>query len=391
MCLLIAGTASQIRTTLLTTEGLMADIFSSNSDGIGTMYAEGGVLYTKKLVPKNLGEFIEFIKAMPDDDRQLACHMRYKTHGDTDLENCHPYDVIDGIALMHNGILSQGNSADKTKSDTWHYIKDVVRPMLEEAPAMFTNKAWLELVENDIGNGNRFAIMDSEGNMSILNKHTGIDVKGMWFSNTYAWSPELLIEGYKKAGKAKHGWGSYLDYDDDKEYDNWPVRRLTTASRDGVTDAEYTTSSAFKLTEKDVLDAAYDSSPILLAGMLADRPRFVLDTIFDDAYLTANDRYDYDDDECDILELLEAGDAHKLAKMIYDDKSPACDEVAGLIADCICWYCHAHGKPINEKGTAAVLKAAEDEVEEAVREFELANRAALAEIDEAEAKDRATA
>lgn len=200
MCLLIAGKASEIRTALLNTPGLIENIFKRNNDGVGAMYTSSRkVLRTPKVLPNTVAEAIAFIQSLPQDDRNLALHWRMRTHGDTDLENCHPYSVIDGkVALMHNGVLSQGNHADKSKSDTWHYIADVVRPMLELAPKMFMNMAWATLVASDISRNNRFAIMDNEGALMILNKHTGIDVQGMWFSNTYAWDPALLIPDYNK-------------------------------------------------------------------------------------------------------------------------------------------------------------------------------------------------
>jgi predicted glutamine amidotransferase len=61
------------------------------------------------------------------DDREIAIHFRWTTHGKTDMLNCHPYDVIPGfIAMMHNGVLHTGNAADKNKSDTWHFIQGLL-------------------------------------------------------------------------------------------------------------------------------------------------------------------------------------------------------------------------------------------------------------------------
>src|SRR5687768_9176607 len=128
MCLIIAGQAAKIRSALLETEGMLHSIFKTNPDGIGIMYATHHkgkpILKIVKKLPNTLAAAEQFIARMPDDARQCAIHFRWTTHGDTNLDNCHPYTVLEGqVALMHNGVLSTGNDKDKTKSDTWHFIE----------------------------------------------------------------------------------------------------------------------------------------------------------------------------------------------------------------------------------------------------------------------------
>ena len=123
MCLIITGKSAKIRSTLLDTDALLGDIYSSNPDGIGIMYATSKGLKVVKMLPKSLADATQFITKLPNDDRELAIHFRWTTHGHTDMTNCHPYDVVPGyVAMMHNGILHTGNDADKAKSDTWHFL-----------------------------------------------------------------------------------------------------------------------------------------------------------------------------------------------------------------------------------------------------------------------------
>lgn len=220
MCLIISGKASKIRSTLLDTHGMLSDIYTSNSDGVGIMYGTKGGLKVVKHLPKSLADVTAFIRRIPNDDRNLAIHFRYTTHGDTDLLNCHPYDVIPGfVAMMHNGVLHTGNNADKSKSDTWHFIKDYLASAVRKAPDLVFDEGFLSMVGEFIEN-NRFVFMDGEGRMSIVNKEQGIEHDGMWFSNTYAWTPSKLIPHYYGTKYNLRAYKGYSNYYQDDEYDD---------------------------------------------------------------------------------------------------------------------------------------------------------------------------
>ena len=226
MCLLITGQSAKVRSTLLDTTGLIADIFSSNPDGLGVMYVNRRGLQRTKSLPKNAAEAREFIERLPDDDRQLALHWRWKTHGDIDMENCHPYDIEAGVsAMMHNGILHTGNKADPTKSDTWHFTRGY---LAGSTPDTLHDPNFAFLLGEFIGD-NRFAIMTADGRLTVVNQDQGIDHGEVWFSNTYAWSPELLIPGYRSTRYKVWSGFSVAGHD---EFDAWDDYVL---SRTGVT------------------------------------------------------------------------------------------------------------------------------------------------------------
>lgn len=206
MCLLISGTSVAIRKQLLETAGLIEDVYRSNSDGLGVMFSNGNELVTTKLLPKDANEARAMINSLPDDDRELAVHWRMKTHGHIDLTNCHPYSIDDRTALMHNGILHTGNKANPALSDTWHFINDY----LLNVPADVLHKpGFIEMLGDFIKN-NRFAIMSADGRLSVVNKDQGISCDGVWYSNTYAWEPSMLLPGY---GKNRYkSYGGYKGY-----------------------------------------------------------------------------------------------------------------------------------------------------------------------------------
>lgn len=215
MCLIITGKSAQIRSTLLDTHALLSDIYTSNPDGIGIMYATTKGLKVVKQLPKSLADATHFISKLPNDDRELAIHFRWTTHGHTDLTNCHPYDVIPGyVAMMHNGILHTGNDADKSKSDTWHFIRDYLASPTTDHPPLVHNEKFRDMLAEFIGD-NRFVFMDGDGKMSHVNYDQGVEHDGMWFSNTYAWRPSRLIPSYQYSTKyAARYYDTMADYDD---------------------------------------------------------------------------------------------------------------------------------------------------------------------------------
>lgn len=121
----------------------LKDFYKGNADGIGVMYAENGKLVVKKALPKSQEELIEFYRAHVQG-KECFIHLRMRTHGDINLEQCHPYEIFGEesdypLYLMHNGVLKSGNAADTSKSDTWHYIKNIIRPALAADPTQFTS------------------------------------------------------------------------------------------------------------------------------------------------------------------------------------------------------------------------------------------------------------
>lgn len=194
MCLLVTQSADS---PILSAEWL-EDFYDSNSDGVGVMYAFDGRLVVEKLLPKDGKEFVQFYNEHIHG-RECAFHLRMKTHGHIDLINCHPYEILNyedhgiDLWLMHNGILHTDNKADITKSDTWHYINDYLRPMLIDNPDFAFHPSFNDLISDHIGSSNKFVIMDNFGRQAVLNEPQGVYWGGRWLSNTYAWSAPTAV------------------------------------------------------------------------------------------------------------------------------------------------------------------------------------------------------
>jgi len=206
MCLITINT-----TETKFTEAWLLDFFSYNEDGLGVMYSENNELVIEKFVPKNKAQALEFYSTHVEG-KNAVVHWRMRTHGATDMANAHPYEVLNkeehGIDLwmMHNGILSGVANDQPHMSDTWHFIRDTMRPLLASFPELLNTPAFIELIEENIGSSNKLVFMDTFGNTTVINEAAFHEFSGAKLSNTYAWSswsrdnletPEKEVQAYK--------------------------------------------------------------------------------------------------------------------------------------------------------------------------------------------------
>jgi hypothetical protein len=218
MCLLVKQPASTSFT-----DDFLADVYSKNSDGFGVMYAEAGKVHVFKCLPTNAQEFIDFYRAHADG-KDCVWHARMQTHGDIDMDNCHPYRVTDTIWMAHNGILSTGNASDTTRSDTWHFIRNILAPALTANPDLLLDEQFQKFIGSMIGNSNKFGFVRADGEIVIINEKAGVEFVGAWLSNTYAWSTTKFgfqtaysqgSSGYRYGQSTSDWWAGRGYYDSD--------------------------------------------------------------------------------------------------------------------------------------------------------------------------------
>ena len=171
-----------------------ADITDRNPDGFGLMTAHAGRLITARTigdVEQAYALYSQFAAG-----RASVLHWRYATHGTVTLDNAHPFVLTHDVAFVHNGMLSVG-TPDDDASDTAHFARVVLAPMARDnADALFTAET-RAVLSPLIGTGNKLAVMDNQGRVSIFNRASGVDYRGRWYSNAYAWSaPSSLSPRY---------------------------------------------------------------------------------------------------------------------------------------------------------------------------------------------------
>jgi hypothetical protein len=205
MCLLVNQPASTVFT-----KDFIEDVYIKNSDGFGVMYAEHGKIHVYKCLPTSGQDMYDFYQKHAEG-RDCVWHARMQTHGDIDLDNCHPYRVTDDIWLAHNGILATGNAADKTKSDTWHFIRNIIQPALTADPDLMLDENWQKMIGGIIGGSNKFGLVRADGEIVIINQQSGVNFVGAWLSNTYAWSTTKF--GFRSSYQAQSGYSDqYSSY-----------------------------------------------------------------------------------------------------------------------------------------------------------------------------------
>jgi len=171
----------------------LTDFYSYNLDGVGVMYSDNAQLVVKKYLPESAEDLIDFYQENIQG-RSCAFHLRMRTHGDIDMRNCHPYEVLNQVEhgvdlhLMHNGVLSTGNSQDRSRSDTYHYIRTRLKPLLKHNPDWAFTTEFKQQIGEEIGSFNKFVLMDNQDRCAVVNCNSGVYWAGLWLSNTYAWT-----------------------------------------------------------------------------------------------------------------------------------------------------------------------------------------------------------
>ena len=179
---------------------VIRNILTRNSDGFGAMWAEHGRVQVIKNVNPTARE-IEYIYDRYLKARECVMHFRMRTHGNIDYDNCHPYEVFDSLHMAHNGVMSNMDTREHSKSDTWHLVEDYLKPMLQRDPTLVFTRPFQKMLGHYIGGGNKLAFVHKTGQIAVINRGSGFDSKGSWFSNTYAWTPEKF--GFHAPPKAK--------------------------------------------------------------------------------------------------------------------------------------------------------------------------------------------
>lgn len=188
------------------TEETLHNCWDRNPDGAGFMYSENGQLH----VVKGLMKYTDFIEAYaPHADKNAVLHFRIATHGGVTPENTHPFIIHDGLAMVHNGIISAIATPDKTKSDTWHFTE----MYLKKYHTMWKDKEFQTLVESYIGYS-KLIFMDNNGDVKLYNENLGNWNSECWFSNT-SWETPKYVASVPKVYTGS--WKTPKSYNQYKE------------------------------------------------------------------------------------------------------------------------------------------------------------------------------
>lgn len=151
----------------------------NNPDGWGVMYPQDGKVQIVQGMVKS--EFFYHWKWLRSIKAPKVFHARICTHGNKDMENCHPF-MVPGhgeLAVAHNGVIFKQAYTNSTKSDTRHFVENI----LSKLPAGFMeNEAMQDLLADYIGHS-KLVFMSGDGSAKIVNADMGKWLNGLWYSN----------------------------------------------------------------------------------------------------------------------------------------------------------------------------------------------------------------
>lgn len=155
--------------------------YDNNPDGWGFAAARNG----KLIVRKGVSSFRTFKKKFYEFRHCPALvHFRIRTSGDINDKNCHPFLIDQDLAVIHNGILDLKCNINKNMSDTWHFVRQVLRPLNESDQSFPWNLGLSFLGEQFLGTGNKMVFLRSTGEHTIWNGDSGHYASDKhWYSN----------------------------------------------------------------------------------------------------------------------------------------------------------------------------------------------------------------
>ena len=182
MCLIVsAPKGNQIPLELL------QDATRKNADGWGVMYHDGRQIVTLKSHKPDARAIYDITQKLT---HATVVHLRMATHGGTDQDNTHPFEVVPNrLYMMHNGVIDVDVPKGSRRSDTRIVVEDYLKPLIGAKPGRLHNLGLRRFIQTMIGDsGNRLVFLDDQGALTYFNRSLGIEWRGLWCSNTYAWT-----------------------------------------------------------------------------------------------------------------------------------------------------------------------------------------------------------
>ncbi|HEY1075440.1 MAG TPA: class II glutamine amidotransferase [Fontimonas sp.] len=178
MCLIIHKPAG-----LRIPQELLRAAARHNAEGWGMMgFERGGRVFVRKEASVDIDTLLDLESQY--HDAEYALHLRKQTRGGSGLDNVHPFRVIQGIELMHNGTLELSERVPG-RSDTWHFVHDVLRPLAQRHPGLLSDQAFIRVLELGLQPQNKAALLDRlQRRIVLINRAHGAEFEGLWLSST---------------------------------------------------------------------------------------------------------------------------------------------------------------------------------------------------------------
>lgn len=173
MCIAILNIGKKL------TDNQLINCWNANPHGAGIISVQNNEISIYKEMT-NVKDYIkEYNRIYNTYGSPIVLHFRIKTHGLTSVENCHPFNVNDKLAFVHNGMIDKVEICN-VKSDTRIFNETI----LQQLPHDFIyNEAMISLISNYIGYS-KLIFLNNECEYLIVNEELGYwEECGNWYSN----------------------------------------------------------------------------------------------------------------------------------------------------------------------------------------------------------------
>lgn len=165
----------------------------NNPDGAGYAFVlDGKVKIVKALKWSMIEKQYKKDYRRYGDRSPFLVHFRIASHGAVCYENCHPFALSDGGAMIHNGMLPFAD--DRTKSDTKELADNINKVF---APGWQHDTYAVSILHEAIGKGNKLVFLWPNYEYLIVNESSGFWRDKAWFSN-YSCNIRQVATTWKK-------------------------------------------------------------------------------------------------------------------------------------------------------------------------------------------------
>lgn len=191
--------------------------FKNNPHGAGFMYFDESA----KLCIYRSMDYESFINeyekqwALHGQNSPFSIHFRWATHGTTNIDNVHPFQLNEHVGVLHNGIIDC-IIKDSRMSDTAAFVRDY----LGSLPRNWYDNEFLFNMVEDFTSGSKLVVMTSDPGSQyyayIVNERLGHWADDVWYSNSsYSCAKPRGFSAWKSAFDS----ASVFEDEDDTFYD----------------------------------------------------------------------------------------------------------------------------------------------------------------------------
>lgn len=165
---------------------------SNNSDGWGVaVRSKEGQITVQRGFDDNT--FVELGQQW-GEEYDVVVHARIATSGGVNIQNLHPFPIMEGkdsdnpvAYLFHNGIIATKDISpwSPLRSDSWHLSQIWTNTYGQTIIDKARQRGWRRRQKRWLGSYNKFVIMDNKG-VSIINPNAGFWEENIWHSNDTA-------------------------------------------------------------------------------------------------------------------------------------------------------------------------------------------------------------